>query len=272
MECRRIRIGWRTLALGLFWTTWMGQPECLRAQPCSAEIIPCTHTPAQARTQARQVPLDELPACVRENVRHVLEQPTIFSRGPAEEFDGHPELYHWLLDHPDRAARAWQRLGAPCMDITARGEGWFGWTDGQGSDVRWETIYRTADLRIWYAEGAARPGTLLPQVPMRAVVVLHHTERHDSSGRTWLWHQADVFLQTDSKTAALVARLLGPSVPRLAEQGVTQLEMFFSALLGYFERHPERAEKLLSAAPVLTGPEALAREAAGPVRDAVPLP
>jgi hypothetical protein len=83
-------------------------------------------------------------------------------------------------------------------------------------------------------------------VPVRAVVVLRHSDRPDAAGHPRLWHQADVFLQTDSKCACLVTHLLGPSAPRLAEQGAAQLEMFFSALLGYLERHPERAEKLLA--------------------------
>ena len=57
-------------------------------------------------------------------------------------------------------------------------------------------------------------------------------------------HQADVFLQTDNKTAALITRLLGASGPRLAERGVAQMEMFFSALVWYLDHHPERAEAL----------------------------
>lgn len=252
MDCRAIRMSWLVLLVGAFWGSSV-LPQSSRAQECPSDILACAVSPKLARSHARLVPLEELPADVRGGVRKVLEQPTLFTRGPAEEFTGRPELYHWLLEHPDRAALAWRRLGAPCMEISDRGAGSFGWTDGQGSDVHWETIHRTCEQRIWYAEGSARPGPLLPTVPFRAVVVLHHSERQDSAGHPLLWHQADVFLQTDSKTATLMARMLGPSVPRIAEQGAGQLEMFFSALLGYLERHPERAEKLLAAAPVKHG-------------------
>jgi hypothetical protein len=61
-----------------------------------------------------------------------------------------------------------------------------------------------------------------------------------------LFHQADVFLQTDSKTAVLMTRMLGASVPRIAEQCLSQLETFFSGLVWYVDHHPERAEKLLA--------------------------
>jgi hypothetical protein len=61
-------------------------------------------------------------------------------------------------------------------------------------------------------------------------------------------HQAELYLYTDSKAAAIVARLVGASAPRLGAQYVAQLEMFYSALSWYVEQHPKQAEALLSEA------------------------
>ena len=58
-------------------------------------------------------------------------------------------------------------------------------------------------------------------------------------------HHADMFMHTDSKTASLVARLMGPSAPRMAEQAAGQMEMFFSALAWYLDQHPAKAETVL---------------------------
>lgn len=198
---------------------------------------------------AAGVPLAELQPAIRERVQRVIDQPALFARGPWEEFTGCPDLYYWFLDHPHRAARAWQRLGAPCLEIADRGDGRFGYSDGQGTDVWWETVYKSPALRVWYAEGCAKPGALLPTLPVRAVVVLKHRLQQDDLGQLAMTHQADVFLQTDSRAANLLTRLLGPSIPRMAEQGITQLELFFSVLVGYLHEHPERAERLLGDLP-----------------------
>jgi hypothetical protein len=204
---------------------------------------------------AKEVPLEQLPAAIRDGVRRVLEQPTVFAHGPPEAFRAQPAFYCWLLDHPDRGVQMWRRLGAKCVTIVDRGNGYFGWTDGQGTDISWQTIHRSTNLRIWYAEGTARPGPLLPPVPLRAVVVLRYGEapsvplyakKNEKDSRTLMIHQADLFLQTDSQAAALVAKLVGSSAPRLAEHCVSQMEMFFSALAWYVNRHPDRAEALLS--------------------------
>jgi hypothetical protein len=214
-----------------------------------------THVPwrigvARPPTLSHEIPwlmMERVPVRQRDSLRRVLQQPTLVTHGPEEVFHGHPGLYFWLLDHPDQAVHMWRRLGARCMDITDRGNGRFGWNDGQGTEVHWDTVYRDNSLRVWLAEGSSRPTLLLPAVPVRAVVVLHHQESRDSLGSPLIHHQADLFVQTDSRTAALVARLLGASGPRLAEQCVAQLEMFFSALVWYLDRHPDRLNTLLGA-------------------------
>jgi hypothetical protein len=228
------------------WTIWLNLMIALIGTRTATATAPDLTLQQQA---AARVPLPEVPESLRPRVRQVIEQPTLFSHGPAEAFNGWPALYHWLLDHPDRAVVAWRRLGATCTDITERGTGRFVWKDGQGSVIHWQTIHNSAALRIWYAEGHVRPGMLLPSVPVKAVLLLRHGDRPDGPGRVVIFHQADVFLQTDSKTAALLAQMLGPSAAGLAEQGLGQVEMFFSALVWYLGQHPDRASRLLETTP-----------------------
>jgi hypothetical protein len=248
MRSKLAEVGWLGLVAGVLWAATGAAPA---------------QQPVASSHSATRLPLEELPANVRDSVAHVMDQPTLSASAPTEDFNGPPAVYQWLLDHPDRAARAWRRLGSPCLEITDRGAGWFGWTDQDGSDLRWETVYRTPQLRIWYAEGKAKPGLLMPPLAVRAVVVMHHGTYLDSAGRPRVRHQSDLYFQTDSRTAALLARLMGAAAPRLAEQCVTQMQIFFSALTRYVDRHPERAEVLfcgdhLGLAPVPQSPTTLA--------------
>jgi hypothetical protein len=240
MKYGRINSGVR-LSMGCraIWIIWLGL----------ATTLVCTNmSPAHAQdTRARDpIPFAQLSPAMREKVRHVVDHTVLFGRGPTEAFTGDPALYRWLLDHPDRAVCAWRRLGAVCTEITGLGGGWFACTDGHGSEVRWQTAYDSPSLRIWYAEGRVRPTLLLPAAPVQIVLVLRHGNRPDGSGRTLICHQADVYFHTDNKTAALIAKMLDSSAPQLAEQGLRQIEIFFSALVWYFGQHPERTEQLLA--------------------------
>jgi hypothetical protein len=251
MGYQRMQAIWLGLALGV-----LGESAAVASAQSPAQNDPAAKAANefQTRQSIAAVPLDRLPPNVRDGVRRVLEQPTLAAHGPAEVFRAQASFYRWLLDHPDRAVQMWHRLGARCIAISERSAGKFGWADGQGTDIAWHTIHRAPGLQVWYAEGVATPGPVLPPVPLRAVVILRYAETSALSpllegqtrGRTLMFHQADIFVQTDSQTAALIAKLLGSSAPKLAEKCIAQMEMFFSALAWYVDRHPERAVPLLS--------------------------
>ncbi len=227
-------------------------------KPCSLAglvlILAVTSAPAGGLLFKKQppaaapdpaIPLDEMDESHRALARTVLDRPTLSARGPSETFPCQPDHYYWLLDHPDRAVTAWRRLGAKCVNISPRGEGFFGWSDENGSDLIWHTLYRSSGVRVWFAEGKVRPAPVLPLIPVKAVLVLHHDETKNADGLPVIRHHADVYLLTDSKAAAAVTKAMGQSAPKLAEQGLGQLQMFFSGLSWYLHRHPDRAEALL---------------------------
>ena len=226
------------------WVIWMALATLVNCADSGNAPAQTDNTFAEAGPT--RLPLRQIPVEVRDTVRQILERPTLFGHGPSESFGGDPTLYQWLLDHPDRAVLAWRRLGAPCTQINNLGGGLYGSADGHGDEVRWRSVLENGVLRVWFAEGRVRPAPLLPSVPVRAVILLRHGQRPDGPGRTIIYHQADLYVQVDSKTAALVVKMLGPSLPRLAEEGLRQIEMFFSALVWYCDQHPDRAQKLLA--------------------------
>src|SRR5262245_30299473 len=125
MMTRRFRGGWLLILAAL----------CAFVAGVSAQETTAPPSPSV------QVPIDLVRADVRERVRAVVTKPTLHPRGPAESFACRPAIYHWLLDHPDRGVAAWQRLGAKCVEIEDRGGGTFGWSDANGGDISWDTVY-----------------------------------------------------------------------------------------------------------------------------------
>jgi hypothetical protein len=176
--------------------------------------------------------------------KQMMESPTVQARGPAETFSCTPEQYLWLLDNPDRAVTAWRKLGAKCVSIQRRAAGKFGYVDEAGSEVAWETIHQSPGLRVWYAEGKVKASTVLPLVPVKALVILRHADGKLPDGNVVVQHQTEIVIHTDSKAAAAVTKLMGQTAPRLAEQGLSQLQLFFSALSCYVDRHPEHVDSL----------------------------
>lgn len=234
MNSPRVRLGWLLVLATLF--------------PLRGQCAEVALTPAPARVSASSLLplLDELPEPMRLKARKVLDKPAMYARGRPETFRCQPEIYHWLLDHPDRAVKAWQRLGARCMNIAARGENSFGCKDNQGTDMVWSAIVSNPREQVWYAEGVVRPGFLLPVVGVKALFVVRIDECRDALGRAAVRHQGEVVLSCDSKAIGLATRLLGASAPGMAEEYIGQIQTFFAALAWYLNEHPERSARLLA--------------------------
>ena len=226
---------------------WLGSLATLSAQePAVRQVSARGESASKSPRLPLPVALDTLPAATRETLNKVLQAPTLSAISPADEFPSSSEMYLWLLDHPDRVSLAWQRLKIAAIDIKAQPDGKFCWKDEQGSELCWRTVAKSGEGRIWYAEGKIRAGALLPMVPVKAVAVLRHGVKKGEDGDPIICHQVEVFLQTDSRTAALAMRLLGPAVPRMAQDGAEQMMLFFSAIARHLEQRPERARALLA--------------------------
>jgi len=209
--------------------------------PASDSIFPLKKADPSSSVQIPWAELNDKATAIS---KQMMERPTVQARGPAETFSCTPEQYLWLLDNPDRAVLAWRKLGAKCVSIQRRPAGKFGYVDEMGSDVSWETIHQSPNLRVWFAEGKVKASAVLPLVPVKALVILRHSDGKMADGNVVVQHQTEIVIQTDSKAAAGVTKLMGQSAPKLAEQGLSQLQLFFSALSCYVDRHPEKAEAL----------------------------
>lgn len=228
----------RGVVVALVCVFWCAGAVCAE----TTKAAPASKKPDQGSSVA--IPWEDLDERATALAKQMMEKPTVLARGPVDTFACTPEQYYWLLENPDRAVMAWRRLGAKCVSIQKRGPGRFGYSDDSGSDVTWEIVHQSRGVRVWFAEGKVKASAVLPLVPVKALVILRHAERKSPEGTVVMQHHTELVVHTDSKAAAAVTRLMGQSAPKLAEQGLGQMQIFFSALSCYLERHPERAEAL----------------------------
>lgn len=204
------------------------------------------------RPPAQSAPsvLDAVDPAFRDVVGQVVQKPTISAKAADDPFTAHTKVYDWLVEHPDRACLAWRRMGVACVEITDLGHGRFHWSDGSGSELTWQTVGKLADCVVWYATGKVKPGAVMPTAPVKAVAVLRTPREPINAklGTAEFSPTVSVYLQTDSKAAAAILRMLGPAAPRMAEQGAEQLLLFFAGPARYVHKHPDEAATLLAPA------------------------
>jgi hypothetical protein len=181
-------------------------------------------------------------------VTKVVRQPTIATKAKGEEVVCTVAVYEWLFDHPDRVALAWQRLKVPSITINDLGGGKFAWVDENGSEIVWQTVGTFPDGRVWYANGKVKPGKAGPSIPVQGVIVVCHPKKLEKDGVALFAPTAHAFLHSDSRTANLALRAIGPAAPKIAEDAAEQLLEFFGGIANYVQKNPKKAEMLLGPA------------------------
>jgi hypothetical protein len=240
MARRRLTSVW--LGIAAYCAAAAALPAVVRAS--GGEVPPLANGSASPYAPVN-LNLESFPAEARGRLRAVVEQPTLSAHGPLEMFTCQPPMYHWLLDHPDQAVKLWRRLGAKCIEIEDRGNGRFGWKEGV-SDVHWDLVRDAPHQRVWYAEGQVKPSLLLPMVSLKAVLVLDYAEGKDGGDQLAVRQQMHLILHTDSRAVALATRVMGDSAPKMADQFLGQLQMFYAAMAWYLDQHPDKAEKMFA--------------------------
>lgn len=216
-------------------------PGSMPAQP---PTVPPPTSPAPTRIVLSEV----VEPGYRDAVLGVARKPTIATRGISDAVVCTPAVYEWLLEHPDRTSLAWRRLKVPCVEISDIGNGKFSWADGEGSELTWQTVGRFPNGLVWYATGKVKPSAVTPSVPVRAVVVMTHPKEVGTNGTATISPAVQVYMQTDSKAATVVMRMMGPTAPKLAQQGAEQLLFFFTGIARYLQAHPDQVNNLLGPA------------------------
>jgi hypothetical protein len=195
---------------------------------------------------AGPVAVEKMPLDVRDKVRSILEAPTLVAKAPAESFQAAPDVYQWLLANPIIAIKLWRLLGAKVSDISEVVPGKYVWRDGQGSEVFWHVVHHSEGVQVWFIEGKAKPAGFLVPAGFRALATLRYNVTPEGEGQPSIRHQVQFHLRCDGKAVALAAKLMGGSAPRLAEQYLTQLQVFHGGMAWYLCQDKERARRMLT--------------------------
>lgn len=245
----RLRRAWKRL-LGGFVALPLSLTAAATADPLPVGVtpgIPSALTTLPNTAGAARVNLAHVVAAeYRDTVLKVVKSPTLSTKATAPDVVCTIAMYEWLFDHPDRVALAWQRLNVPAVPITDLGDGRFLWTDENGSEVTWRVVGTFPDGLVWYATGKVKAARATPGVPVKAVAILHRKQKAAQDGVAAFSTSVQVYVQSDSKAAALALRILGPAAPQIAEQGAEQFLEFFNGIADYVQKNPTKAEALLA--------------------------
>ena len=215
-------------------------------------------TSRRARKEAmRAIPVDALDEREREAVQYVLDHTSIYRRLPTHVIDCDPQLFTFLVRHPEVLVSVWRELGSSRVELDKGANGDYRADDRLGTTGFFRVLDEKFDQRaqnrfLVYSEGTYQ-GKFFANSPVtaRCVLLLRSGSQIETNGRTYVTARIDSFVNIDRLSVEMIAKSVHPWLGRTADHNFRETMKFISSFSRTAERHPDGIERLVNRLPVL---------------------
>lgn len=195
----------------------------------------------------RRVPFQKLNDQAKQKLQPILEDPTLFRRMPTQTLECDPEMFKFLVRHPEVLVNVWDLMGVTKVNVQRLTPFIFKGEDGAGTTCQAELIYGDNDTHIYYGHGNYDGTLMARELKGRCVCVLHGKELNkQAADGAMMTGEMDIFVKLDNVGADILARTLAPLVGKTADYNFVESAKFVSQISQVAQRNPVAIQQLAS--------------------------
>lgn len=189
------------------------------------------NTSRAAREEAlRAIPFNRLSREARAKADDVVDDLSLYRKLPTKSIDCDPDLYAFLVRHPEVVVNIWRVMGITQMQLDRIDATNYKVADGQGTKGRMEYLYSSGGVNLIYSEGTY-DGPLYPRtVRGKCLILLRTGQRREPNGRYTVVGQLDTFLAVENLGVEVLARTFQPLIGKAADHNFTETANFVANL------------------------------------------
>ena len=191
----------------------------------------------------QKLPWNELSAASQAKIKSVVSGSPLFHRMPQQKVYADPEIYQFLLQHPDMVIGFWEQLGATQLSLRETKANHFILRETGGTVAAVEILHQTNNLCIVYAKGEYR-GPLLAKAYQGDVILVMRTQHtRDEGNEPVIICDLDTFIQINSLGADMLVKLFFASLAKVADSNFEVTVAFVSQVSRAASRTPNTVKE-----------------------------
>lgn len=219
--------------------------EKLGAQPPRGFAFQLALGNSAARQEAIQsIPLEKLEPAARQKVLGVIQDTSFFRRMPVAVIRCDPDLYLFVVRHPDVIVGIWQLMGISQIELEQIGPMRFRYADADGTRAVIEYLYSTHDLQVIFSEASYEGPLFNRPVRSRAVIILKSGYVLETNGHYYVTSRLDAFVSVDQAAWEALTKTFHPLVGRIADANFSQTVQFVALLHETASQNPDGMQRL----------------------------
>lgn len=222
-----------------------GNPGRPRTVPNRSTTSSKATTSRVAKQNAiRSIPLERLDDKDREKVSALINGSHIFRRMPIYVGPCDPQLYLFLVRHPDVVVGIWEELGITQLRMNQVGPLKYQTRESNGTVGTSEFIYRDNGTHLIWVEGVFDNPLLRKPVRGTSLLILRTGYVDKADGQSYITSRLDTFTHIDNLGIEFITRTLQPLMGKVVDSNFTQTTAFVASLSRTAEVNPRGVRRL----------------------------
>jgi hypothetical protein len=248
------RLWWKLSCLALLVSLSPGflvfDASAAAAEPRTDATTVSASSQRTAREEAiRSIPWKQLAEPQRRKLQYVVQNAGMYRRLPTRVIDCDPDLFSFLLRHPEVVVDVWQMMGVSKVTLQRVSDQAYQGNDGAGTTGNVCYLYAdwgpaARNLAVVYADGAYDGQPFLNPLRAQSVIILQSGAVQESNGRSYVTVRVDSFVHLQQMGVELVAKTVQPWINKTADRNFIETLGFVSTFSQTAEKNPQGMQRL----------------------------
>lgn len=197
----------------------------------------------------RQIPWKQMSPTSRHTAQTIINNASIYRRLPTRVIDCDPELFTFLLQHPEVVIDVWHVMGITQVSLDKSADGAFRGTDGAGTNGSVRYLFsnwggNAQNTAVVYAEGAYTGAPFVTPLKAKSVMLVRSSAVQETNGRHYITVRIDSFVYVEQLGVEVIAKTVQPWINKAADQNVIETLTFVSNFSRTAEKNPQGMQRL----------------------------
>lgn len=198
-----------------------------------------------------QVPWKAISPAARKKAEQIVSSYTFYRRLPMTGGYCNPEIYDFLVCHPEVVVGTWEAGGFKQLSLSNNGGGRFSIKDSSGTSGEIEIVYHDNKILVFLCSGVYE-GQLAPrpiQGDIFCVMQYRFTEDAANGNKPIAVTRLDTFVRMSSASADLVGKAFAPMIGKVADSNFVKTVDSVNQISDLMERNPKVLAEMIQEVP-----------------------
>lgn len=178
------------------------------------------------RYTTQRLPYQRMSPGARQRANRILEDLSQYRRMPSLQYPVDPNIYQYLINHPDVAVSTWRAMGISTLQMSQVANFEFTASAADGSEGEADVLWRDGNQCLFIVDGRYSSPILPSAIEASALVWLQYRFVKDNKGGYLVNQQVETFIRFPSAAVDTIAKMATRLTNTILDRNVFEVSLY----------------------------------------------